>query len=102
MGSCVNAPMIAVADYSKGAEGYTYNYYEDLTPADAVRIADMLKKGETPKIGSQYREKAEPDGVVNGGKWTQTKGGETTLQGEPSGPFCRNLDDEPTPAPPPK
>jgi NADH:ubiquinone oxidoreductase subunit E len=27
MGSCVNAPMIAVADYSAGSEGYTYNYY---------------------------------------------------------------------------
>ena len=26
-GSCVNAPMIAVADYSNGAEGYSYNYY---------------------------------------------------------------------------
>jgi hypothetical protein len=26
----VNAPMIAVADYSKGSEGYTYNYYVSL------------------------------------------------------------------------
>lgn len=26
-GCCVNAPMITVADYSKGSEGYTYNYY---------------------------------------------------------------------------
>ncbi len=23
----MNAPMIVVADYSKGAEGYSYNYY---------------------------------------------------------------------------
>jgi nicotinic acid mononucleotide adenylyltransferase len=23
----VNAPMIVVADYSKGSEGYSYNYY---------------------------------------------------------------------------
>ncbi|GMP90801.1 hypothetical protein CsSME_00041770 [Camellia sinensis var. sinensis] len=27
MGCCVNAPMITVADYSNGSEGYTYNYY---------------------------------------------------------------------------
>lgn len=26
-GCCVNAPMIVVADYSKGSEGYSYNYY---------------------------------------------------------------------------
>jgi len=26
-GCCVNAPMITVADYSNGSEGYTYNYY---------------------------------------------------------------------------
>jgi hypothetical protein len=26
-GCCVNAPMIAVADYTKGSEGFTYNYY---------------------------------------------------------------------------
>ena len=45
MGCCVNAPMIVVSDYSKGAEGYSYNYYEDLSPADAVRIADTYKAG---------------------------------------------------------
>ena len=28
MGCCVNAPMVAVADYSRGIEGYSYNYYE--------------------------------------------------------------------------
>lgn len=26
-GCCVNAPMIVVADYSNGSEGYSYNYY---------------------------------------------------------------------------
>lgn len=26
-GCCVNAPMITVADYSNGSEGYTYNYF---------------------------------------------------------------------------
>lgn len=28
MGACVNAPMLAVADYSGGVEKYSYNYYE--------------------------------------------------------------------------
>ncbi|GMH37000.1 hypothetical protein BSKO_04873 [Bryopsis sp. KO-2023] len=98
MGCCVNAPMIAVADYSKGAEGYSYNYYEDLTPADAIKIVDTLKKGGTPKVGSQYRSKAEPDGVVSEGKWVPKKGGETTLMGEIPGPYCRNLDEVPVPA----
>ena len=32
MGACVNAPMIAIADYTNGVEGFSYNYYEDLTP----------------------------------------------------------------------
>merc|ERR1711934_979266 len=31
MGCCVNAPMVCVADYTKGVEGFTYNYYEDCT-----------------------------------------------------------------------
>lgn len=31
MGACVNAPMICIADYTNGVEGFTYNYYEDLT-----------------------------------------------------------------------
>jgi (2Fe-2S) ferredoxin len=45
MGCCVNAPMIVVSDYSNGVEGYSYNYYEDLTPEDAVRIADTYRAG---------------------------------------------------------
>ena len=52
MGSCVNAPMIAVADYSGGAAAFTYNYYEDLTPADVTRILDELKAGKSPKARS--------------------------------------------------
>lgn len=28
MGACVNAPMIAVADYRNGVEGFSYTYYE--------------------------------------------------------------------------
>lgn len=93
MGCCVNAPMIAVADYSNGVDGFSYNYYEDLSPADAVRIVDMLKSGEKPKVGSQYRSKAEPCGAVQEKKWVETSGGETTLMGEISGPYCRNLDE---------
>lgn len=50
MGSCVNAPMIAVADYTKGTEGFSYNYYEDLTPADAVKILESLSAGKPPKV----------------------------------------------------
>lgn len=52
MGSCVNAPMIAVADYTNGVEGFSYNYYEDLTPADVVRILEDLKAGKKPKVGA--------------------------------------------------
>ena len=63
MGCCVNAPMIAVADYSNGVEGYSYNYYEDLTPADAVAVVKALKAGQKPRVGSQHRDKAEPMGV---------------------------------------
>ena len=75
----VNAPMIAVADYSNGVEGYSYNYYEDLTPADAVAVVKALKAGQKPRVGSQHRDKAEP------------MGGQTTLTGEPRGPYCRDL-----------
>ncbi|CAN6441159.1 unnamed protein product [Victoria cruziana] len=60
MGCCVNAPMIAVADYSKGSEGYTYNYY----------------------VGTQ-----NPERIRSG-----PAGGNTTLQGEPKPPPCRDLD----------
>ena len=45
MGCCVNAPMIAVADFSKGVDGYSYNYFEDLTTDDAISIADTYKAG---------------------------------------------------------
>lgn len=81
MGSCVNAPMFVVADYSNGTKGYSYNYYEDLTPESAVEIVEKLKKGEKPKVGSQTRDKAEP------------AGGQTTLLTEPMGPMCRDLEE---------
>jgi NADH dehydrogenase (ubiquinone) flavoprotein 2 len=80
MGCCVNAPMIAVADYTGGVEKYTYNYYEDLTPETAVSIVQTLAQGKVPKkIGSQIRNKAEP------------LSGTTTLNSDPPGPNCRDL-----------
>ncbi|KAG2618265.1 NADH dehydrogenase [ubiquinone] flavoprotein 2, mitochondrial-like [Panicum virgatum] len=82
MGCCVNAPMIAVADYSKGSEGYTYNYYEDLTPKRVVEIVEMLRRGETPPRGTQHPER----------KNSGPAGGNTTLHGEPKPPPCRDLD----------
>jgi NADH dehydrogenase (ubiquinone) flavoprotein 2 len=76
MGACVNAPMIAIADYTKvvtalkgvpivppslcfdvhvlnlyqGVEGFSYIYYEDLSPSDAISIIDTIKKGGKPKV----------------------------------------------------
>ncbi|KIY97508.1 NADH dehydrogenase (ubiquinone) flavoprotein 2 [Monoraphidium neglectum] len=99
MGACVNAPMVAIADYTKGVEGFTYNYYEDLTPADVIKIVDALRKGEKPRVGSQHRSKAEPAGAVAGDKWVPSSGTQT-LTGTPRGPYCRDLTD-PTPPPPP-
>jgi len=79
MGCCVNAPMIAVADYRNGVAGYTYNYYEDLTPQTAVKVCQELKAGKSPRVGSQIRDKAEP------------ASGQTTLTSPPTGPYCRDL-----------
>lgn len=90
MGACVNAPMVAIADYTKGVEGFTYTYYEDLTPDDIVKIVDALKKGGQPRPGSQHRDKAEPAGAVIDGKWVPSSG-LSTLTGQPRGPYCRDL-----------
>eukprot|EP00897_Mesotaenium_endlicherianum_P003034 jgi/Mesen1/2759/ME000017S02125 len=81
MGCCVNAPMIAVADYSGGAEKYTYNYYEDLTPESAVELVEALRRGESPPAGTRNpgRIRAAPEG------------GPITLLGEPKPPTCRDL-----------
>ena len=52
-GCCVNAPMIAVADYSKGSEGYTYNYYVSLfcmyydIPAIIICFSSILLYAQT-------------------------------------------------------
>jgi len=91
MGCCVNAPMICVADYTKGVEGFTYNYYEDITTADAIEIVETLKKGGTPKVGSQHRDKAEPAGVVYEDQWIPKDEGYTSLTTPPTGPYCREL-----------
>jgi len=107
MGSCVNAPMVAVADYTSGSEGFTYNYYEDLTASDAVAVVDALDRGEKPKkVGSQHRLVAEPAGSASTGEWKQAEGGRTlTFEksgGKPPGPYCRDLDaPEAQMAPPP-
>jgi NADH dehydrogenase (ubiquinone) flavoprotein 2 len=50
MGSCVNAPMVAVADYRNGVEGFSYTYYEDLTPKSIVEICETLKAGKHPRV----------------------------------------------------
>lgn len=91
MGCCVNAPMIAVADYTNGVEGFTYQYYEDLTTDDVDNIIKLLREGKKPKPGSQHRDKAEPAGAVINDKWVPSTG-EQTLTGTPPGPYCRNLD----------
>ncbi|KAK9787883.1 hypothetical protein WJX73_009232 [Symbiochloris irregularis] len=106
MGACVNAPMIAVADYTRGVEGFSYGYFEDLTPQDAVSIVEDLRSGKSPVKGSQYRSKAEPAGNVGTGKWvpvpqnlTQTLTFEAS-GGKPPGPRCRDLDFEAPKDPP--
>lgn len=53
MGSCVNAPMIAVANYSgPDVRSFSYTYYEDLTPEDAVSIMEDLKAGKKPRVSA--------------------------------------------------
>lgn len=101
MGACVNAPMIAIADYTKGVEGFTYTYYEDLTPDDAKNIINCLKKGDSPPPGSQHRKKAEPAGAVMNGAWVPNPPAPEgqTLTGPPPGPYCRNLDEPKAEAP---
>lgn len=96
MGACVNAPMIAIADYTRGVEGFSYGYFEDLTPQDAIHIVEDLRAG-TPIKGSRYRSKAEPAGNVGTGKWVSVPQGQITLKfaesgGKPPGPQCRDLD----------
>ncbi|KAH7445762.1 hypothetical protein KP509_01G023000 [Ceratopteris richardii] len=78
MGCCVNAPMIVVADYTKGAEGYTYNYYEDLTPKKVIELVEILRRGESPPNPDRFN--------------CAPAGGQKTLLCEPKPPPCRDLD----------
>lgn len=41
---------VVATDYTNGVEGFTYNYYEDLTTADVKKIVDTLRKGGKPKV----------------------------------------------------
>ena len=50
-----------------------------------------------PQLGSQFRTKAEPAGRAEADCWVPGKNFTKTLQGPPSGPFCRNLDESPPP-----
>ena len=65
---------------------------------DAVKILDQLKKGEKPRLGSQYRSKAEPAGAIinRGEKWVPQEGVQT-LMGALPGPYCRDLGEIPPP-----
>jgi len=53
-GCCVNAPMITVADYSNGSEGYTYNYFVcqislnnfSFSPALSYCLCGLRRKSE--------------------------------------------------------
>lgn len=64
---------------------------QDLTPETTISILETLKKGEKPRVGSQFRSKAEPAGCVANGKWNPSNGTQT-LTGTPRGPFAPNLD----------
>jgi NADH-quinone oxidoreductase subunit E len=53
LGACVNAPMVQIND----------DYYEDLEPDAIQRVLEALKRGESPKPGSQAgRRSSEPMG----------------------------------------
>jgi NADH dehydrogenase (ubiquinone) flavoprotein 2 len=81
MGCCANAPMIAIADYtSSDGEEYSYDYFEDLTPAKAVEIVESFRRGSRPSIGPQ-----------NGRKNAEGIQGRTTLKDFKAKPSCRDL-----------
>lgn len=82
MGCCVNAPMIVIADYTKGSEGYTYNYYEDLTPKRVIELVEMLRRGESPPAGTQNPARFN----------SAPAGGQKTLLSDPKPPPCRDLE----------
>lgn len=70
LGACVNAPMIQVNDM----------FFEDLTPENTITLLDNLAAGKEVTIGPQ-------NGRIN----SLGPMGRTSLTGEPSGPYCREL-----------
>lgn len=53
LGACVNAPVLQIAD----------DYFEDVAPSHVPGLMDALKRGETPKPGSQIgRITSAPEG----------------------------------------
>ncbi|MFD2235053.1 complex I 24 kDa subunit family protein [Phaeospirillum tilakii] len=61
LGACVNAPMMQIGD----------DYYEDLDPASTKAVLEALRRGETPRPGSQ-----------SGRQGSCPAGGPTTLTGK--------------------
>jgi len=86
MGACVHAPMVAIADYTNGVEGFSYNYYEDLTPETTIALLDNLRKGGTKsvQVGSQVTG-------PNARFMARAAGEKTNLTGPPLPPFCRDI-----------
>ena len=68
------------------------------TPILKLSLCSVLTFAIMLQMGSQFRSKAEPAGVVNGNEWIPAKNVTRTLAGTPSGPYCRNLDDPPAEA----
>lgn len=79
LGSCVNAPMFVLSDYSNPPD-FSYDYYEDLTVEKAIEIVESLRKGVKP-----------PHGPQNGRNNAMGIQGKTTLFEEPPGPYCREI-----------
>lgn len=69
-GACVNAPVVQIGD----------DYYEDVSPEHMEKIIDSLKRGDTPKAGSQIgRRSSEP---VGGPTTLKAFCGEAATQGD--------------------
>jgi len=43
----------SVVDYSSGSDGYTYNYYEDITLERVAKIVEAFRRGSKPPRGTQ-------------------------------------------------
>jgi len=72
LGACVNAPMLQVG----------LDFYEDLDAPAAERIIEALRRGETPKVGSQTgRFSSEPIGGATTLTGTLADGGDPNAGG---------------------